>query len=69
LLEGENVYGKSLLKEGVLIMGNEGRGIRPSVKSMITAPIHIPGFGKSESLNVAVATGILLSEFSRIDGN
>ena len=69
LLEGENVYGKSLLKEGVLIMGNEGRGIRPSVKSMITAPIHIPGFGKAESLNVAVATGILLSEFSRIDGN
>ena len=69
LLEGENVYGKSLLKEGVLIMGNEGRGIRPSVKSMINAPIHIPGFGKAESLNVAVATGILLSEFSRIDGN
>jgi TrmH family RNA methyltransferase len=68
LLEGENVYGRSLEKIGVLVMGNEGKGIRPNIKTYINTPIHIPGFGKAESLNVAVATGILLSEFKRREG-
>ena len=66
LLEGENVYRTSLKKTGVLVMGNEGKGIRPSVRAFINTPIHIPGFGKAESLNVAVATGVLLSEFVRL---
>ncbi len=68
LLEGENVYSTTLTKTGVLVMGNEGKGIRTSVKAYINTPIHIPGFGKAESLNVAVATGILLSEFKRAEG-
>jgi TrmH family RNA methyltransferase len=68
LLEGENVYSTTLKKTGVLVMGNEGKGIRPNVKAYINTPIHIPGFGKAESLNVAVATGILLSEFKRAEG-
>ena len=65
LLEGENVYHTVLKKTGVLVMGNEGKGIRPGVRAFINTPIHIPGFGKAESLNVAVATGVLLSEFVR----
>jgi len=67
LLEGENVYHTVLKKTGVLVMGNEGKGIRPNVRVFINTPIHIPGFGKAESLNVAVATGVLLSEFARVD--
>jgi len=67
LLEGENVYHSSLEKVGVLVMGNEGKGIRSIVKQYINTPVHIPGFGKAESLNVAVATGILLAEFKRSD--
>jgi TrmH family RNA methyltransferase len=65
LLEGENVYNTAMSKNAVLVMGNEGKGIRPNIQTYINSPIHIPGFGKAESLNVAVATGILLSEFAR----
>jgi TrmH family RNA methyltransferase len=65
LLEGENVYNTALVRNAVLVMGNEGKGIRPNIQAYINSPIHIPGFGKAESLNVAVATGILLSEFAR----
>lgn len=62
LMEGQDVH--SILKpdEGILLMGNEGKGISPELASSISHPIHIPGKGKAESLNVAVATGILLSE-------
>lgn len=65
LLEGDNVYKTKLKKEGVLLMGNEGNGISNELIPMITDKISIPRFGGAESLNVAVATGILVSEFMR----
>ncbi|MEX2485410.1 MAG: RNA methyltransferase [Brumimicrobium sp.] len=65
LLEGENVYRSKLQKDGVLIMGNEGNGISDELIPLISHPITIPKFGTGESLNVAMATGILLSEFYR----
>lgn len=65
LLEGKNIYKESLPNEAVIIMGNEGNGISEQVKSFITHPVTIPSFGGSESLNVAVATGIIVSEFRR----
>ena len=65
LLEGDNIYNQTLKKKGVLVMGNEGNGISNSIQALIDSPIHIPRFGASESLNVAIATGIILSEFSR----
>ena len=65
LLEGKNVYALDLERKGILVMGNEGKGITEEIKSLIQHPIHIPRFGEAESLNVAIATGILLSEFSR----
>jgi len=65
LLEGKNIYNESLPNEDVIIMGNEGNGISEQVKSFITHPVTIPSFGGSESLNVAVATGIIVSEFRR----
>jgi TrmH family RNA methyltransferase len=65
LLEGENIYEKQISKKGILVMGNEGNGISEELLSFITDPVTIPQFGKGESLNVAMATSIFLSEFSR----
>lgn len=68
LLEGENVYQMSLKKEAVLVVGNEANGISQAIQNFITNKITIPQFGKNqqtESLNVATAAAILLSEFKR----
>jgi len=65
LIEGENIYQKNISRKGILVMGNEGSGISKSLLPLITDPVTIPQFGKGESLNVAMATAILLSEFSR----
>ncbi len=65
LLDGENVYQKQTFNEGVILMGNEGKGISQELLPMITHPITIPRFGEAESLNVSVATSILLSEIRR----
>lgn len=67
-MEGENVYAKRLPENGILVMGNEANGISKEVEAMITDKITIPRFGDlqaTESLNVATATAILLSEFRR----
>lgn len=67
-MDGENVYKTVLPKEGILIMGNEANGVSEEVKKQIQRKISIPRFGKTqetESLNVATATAILLSEFKR----
>ena len=70
LLEGENMYTKPLAKEGVIVMGNEGNGISPAVRKLITQSILIPSYKKEaseviESLNVSIATAIVLAEFRR----
>jgi TrmH family RNA methyltransferase len=61
LLDGENVYNASHANECIIVIGNEARGIRPATISYITNPVTIPRIGGAESLNAAVATGILLS--------
>lgn len=65
LLNGENIYEKEVKKKGVLLMGNEGKGISEEILPLVSDAITIPQFGKGESLNVAMATAVLLSEFSR----
>ena len=68
LMDGENVYKSNLPKEAILVMGNEANGISDSIKKVLTHSISIPRFGnlqQTESLNVATATAILLSEFKR----
>lgn len=69
LLEGSNIYKEKLPKSGVLLLGNEGNGICPSLLPIITKAISIPSFGGAESLNVSVAAAILVSEFKRITFN
>ncbi|MBU3010812.1 RNA methyltransferase [Polaribacter vadi] len=67
-MDGENVYKSELPKEAILIMGNEANGVSDEIKSLIKNKISIPRFGETqetESLNVATATAILLSEFKR----
>lgn len=61
LLEGKSVYGTSKPKEGLLVIGNEGRGIRENILPFVKHPVTIPRVGGAESLNAAVATGIILS--------
>lgn len=68
LMDGENVYKSKLPKEAILVMGNEANGISDSIKKLLTHSVSIPRFGnlqQTESLNVATATAILLSEFKR----
>jgi RNA methyltransferase, TrmH family len=62
---GKNIFKTKLKPEGFLLIGNEGHGISEDLKSFITESISIPGNGKAESLNAAVATGILCAEFFR----
>lgn len=67
-MNGENVYKATLPKEAVLVMGNEANGVSDKIKTLIKNKISIPRFGETqetESLNVATATAILLSEFKR----
>ncbi|RNI27755.1 RNA methyltransferase [Rufibacter immobilis] len=64
-LEGENVHKLTLQPQGVLVMGNESHGIRPEIMQKVTQPLHIPGRGGAESLNVGTATAILLDNFFR----
>tara|TARA_B110000240_G_C13339706_1_gene384954 strand:+ start:43 stop:774 length:732 start_codon:yes stop_codon:yes gene_type:complete len=67
-MNGKNVYKTSLPKEGILIMGNEANGVSEDIKNLIQHKISIPRYGETqetESLNVATATAILLSEFKR----
>ena len=71
LLDGKDMY--DVIPEsrntGIIVMGNEGNGISQEVRSLVTHPIRIPSYPKnaetSESLNVSIATAIVLAEFRR----
>ncbi len=66
-MEGQTVYNTKMPEKGILVMGNEANGISSKVQALISVKISIPHFGKktAESLNVATATAILLSEIRR----
>lgn len=67
LLDGEDIYASNLEEQALVVMGNESNGISGAVRNEISRGLRIPSFGKSgaESLNVAVATAVTLSEFRR----
>ena len=60
-LEGRDVTAMNKMEEGLIIIGNESKGISPALFELANVKIHIPQKGKAESLNAAVATGIVLS--------
>lgn len=68
-LDGEDMYKCKMSKNGIIVMGNEGNGIRPEIEAIINNKLYIPNYPQgqktSESLNVAIATAIICSEFRR----
>ena len=68
-LEGDDLYDAPLTEAGIVVMGNEGRGVRPATARRVTHKLFIPPWPAdrrgSESLNVAMATGIVCAEFRR----
>ena len=67
-MDGKNIYKSELPQEGIIVMGNEANGISPEIEKWTAQRISIPRFGElqqTESLNVATATAIILSEFKR----
>ena len=75
LLEGRDMYDTGAIVRddascvGIVVMGNEGKGISQTVRQLVTHPLRIPSFPKgeptSESLNVAIATAVTLAELRR----
>jgi len=65
VLGGQNLYQTNIKSPCFLILGNEANGINIDLKAFSTTEIEIPKMGKAESLNVAIAGGIILSEFQR----
>jgi TrmH family RNA methyltransferase len=61
LLNGKNIFDVQNVEEGILIIGNESKGIRKNLLQFVQHPLTIPKKGNAESLNAAVATGIILS--------
>jgi TrmH family RNA methyltransferase len=64
-MAGENVHTFNFPKSGILVMGNESNGINKGIEKMVTQKITIPSFGKAESLNVAIATSVILDNWKR----
>ncbi|QES88174.1 TrmH family RNA methyltransferase [Rhizosphaericola mali] len=62
LLHGENINKITKITDAQLIIGNESKGIRSAIQPFIQKAITIPQYGKAESLNAAVATGILVAQ-------
>lgn len=69
MLDGENIYDKPLTSSGVIVMGNEGRGISDECARCVSQRLFIPPYpadrAGSESLNVAIATAVICAEFRR----
>jgi TrmH family RNA methyltransferase len=61
-LSGKDISMIKSLKQGIIIIGNESRGIQKEILDLSDEQITIRGYGKAESLNAAVATGIILSQ-------
>lgn len=68
-LDGNNIYAETLSANGLIIMGNEGKGVSPEVAKLVNKRLYVPNYPServtSESLNVAVATAVVCAEFRR----
>ncbi len=64
-LGGENVHTFQFPVSGILLMGNESKGISESLEKLVTKKITIPSYGEAESLNVGVATAVILDNWKR----
>ena len=64
-LNGDDVHTLPFVNAGYLVMGNESNGIGPAVESFVTQRVTIPTYGGAESLNVGIATAVLLDNWRR----
>lgn len=64
-LSGENIYQLGKISGGLLVIGNEAKGISKEVEALVTMRITIPRIGKAQSLNAAVATAIVCDNLMR----
>ena len=64
-LDGDDVHKVNFGTEGLIVIGNESRGIDPSLEQFISNKITIPRFGKAESLNAAIATAVICDNIRR----
>src|SRR5690554_825822 len=64
-LEGHDIHRVDLKQVGIILMGNESKGISQELASLVTTKLTIPSFGHAESLNVAVATAVICDNFRR----
>lgn len=65
-LNGSDIHEMIKPEKGILLMGNESKGISEELEPFVTKKLTIPGFGKAESLNVAIATAIFCDNFKRL---
>lgn len=65
-LTGENIGSVKLEPNSIIVIGNESNGVSKDIKEKLKNTIRIPGNGKAESLNVSVATGIILNELEKL---
>lgn len=68
-LDGNNLYAETLSESGLIVMGNEGKGVSAEVERLVSKRLYIPSYPQeretSESLNVAIATAVVCGEFRR----
>ncbi len=64
-MTGEDVHNFKFPKKGILVMGNESNGICPEIEALVTNKITIPRYGQAESLNVGIATAIIIDNWKK----
>ncbi|MDI1336977.1 MAG: RNA methyltransferase, partial [Lacunisphaera sp.] len=67
-LQGAEVHSLKPLRDAVIVIGSEGRGLSPAVQARVTQRVTIPKFGGAESLNAAVAAAIVCDNLRRVTG-
>lgn len=67
-LAGEDVHALPALRDAVIVIGSEGRGLSAAVKACVTRSITVPRYGSAESLNAGVAAAIVCDNLRRVQG-
>ncbi|RXK54799.1 RNA methyltransferase [Oleiharenicola lentus] len=67
-LQGEDVHALKPLKDAIIVIGSEGRGLSDAVAARLTGRITIPKYGGAESLNAAIAAAIVCDNLRRAGG-
>ncbi|MSU46319.1 MAG: RNA methyltransferase [Lacunisphaera sp.] len=65
-LSGDNVHTLKPLRDAIIVIGSEGRGLSPAVQKLVTQRVTIPRFGGAESLNAAIAAAIVCDNLRRV---